>query len=184
MRALLRQIVMNMRAKSTQEPPYTSDGSGSEVASLPVKVVCALHIARDPHRTGIKRGMRVLELGCGVGDVTLRIAKLVGPSGLVVGVDESAERMDVAQKRATVAGQCYWTRFVTADLKTFIPNERFDAVVVHRTPPLECERALFSQLSNWVHPDGVIMIMTGKLAAATDDRSSKWSARPPSHQRS
>jgi 2-polyprenyl-3-methyl-5-hydroxy-6-metoxy-1,4-benzoquinol methylase len=162
------------QGKNHAGTPYTSDEPGSEVAPLPVKVVCALHITRDPRRTGIKRGMRVLELGCGVGDVTLRIAKLVGPSGLVVGVDESAELIDVAQKRATVTGQCYWTRFVTADLNTFMPNERYDAVVVHRTPPLECERALFLRLSNWVHPDGVIMVRTGKLAAATDDRSSKW----------
>jgi cyclopropane fatty-acyl-phospholipid synthase-like methyltransferase len=128
--------------------------------------------------------MRVLELGCGVGDVTLWIAKLVGPSGLVVGVDESAERIDVAQKRATVAGQCYWTRFVTADLNAFMPNERYDAVVVHRKPLLEYERALFLRLSNWVHPDDVIMVRTGKLAETTDDRSSKWSARPSNHRRS
>jgi SAM-dependent methyltransferase len=102
MRALLRQIVMNMRAKSTQEPPYTSDDSGSEVAPLPVKVVCAQHITRDPHRTGIKRGMRVLELGCGVGDVTLGIAKLVGPSGLVVGVDESELPADVTGRGSSL----------------------------------------------------------------------------------
>jgi ubiquinone/menaquinone biosynthesis C-methylase UbiE len=102
--------------------------------------------------------MRVLELGCGVGDVSLCIAKLVGPTGLVVGVDEAAAAIDVAQKRATVAGQCYWARFVTADLKTFIPNERYDVVVVRPAFLLQNERVTLLRLSACVRPDGVIMI--------------------------
>src|SRR5690606_8700394 len=32
-------------------------------------------------------GTRVLDIGCGYGDTTLRIAELVGPSGEAVGVD-------------------------------------------------------------------------------------------------
>jgi hypothetical protein len=31
------------------------------------------------------------------------------------------EAIDVAEKRATVAGNCYWTRFVAADPSTFVP---------------------------------------------------------------
>jgi ubiquinone/menaquinone biosynthesis C-methylase UbiE len=38
---------------------------------------------------GISRGMKVLELGSGVGDVSLLLAELVGPSGRVVGVELS-----------------------------------------------------------------------------------------------
>ena len=128
-------------------------------------------LTEDVHRSPIQRGMRVLELECGVGDVSLRIGKLVGPSGLVVGVDESAKDIDRAERRATVAGQCYWTRFVTADLKTFIPDERFDVVVVHRTLPLERDRATLLRLSTWLRPDGVIIILAGKPAGSTDHRS-------------
>jgi SAM-dependent methyltransferase len=128
MRELARGIAMKPKAGKAQQPsydPYSScgtDDSDGWVGPLPAKVVSVLDLTEDVHRSGIKRGMRVLELGCGVGDVSLRIAKLVGPTGLVVGVDESAERIDLAQKRATVAGQCYWTRFVSADLNTFIPQ--------------------------------------------------------------
>ena len=35
---------------------------------------------------GISSGMKVLELGSGIGDVSLVLADLVGPSGRVVGV--------------------------------------------------------------------------------------------------
>ena len=36
---------------------------------------------------GIRPGMRVLDLGCGAGDVALLAAGLAGPGGSVVGVD-------------------------------------------------------------------------------------------------
>src|ERR1700722_3576073 len=36
-------------------------------------------------------GMRVLDLGCGAGDVSMLAAELVGPSGSVVGIDRNAQ---------------------------------------------------------------------------------------------
>jgi len=36
---------------------------------------------------GVTRGVRVLDVGCGVGDVSFLVASLVGPEGSVVGVD-------------------------------------------------------------------------------------------------
>lgn len=55
-------------------------------------------------RAGIGPGMRLLDLGCGGGDVSLLAATLVGSSGAVVGVDRSAEAIEAATKRANVAG--------------------------------------------------------------------------------
>ena len=88
----------------------------------------------------------------------------------MVGVDESPEDIDTAERRATVAGQCYWTRFVTADLKTFIPDGRFDVVVVRLALVRQDERATFLRLSTWLRTDGLIII-TGNPAGTTDNRS-------------
>jgi SAM-dependent methyltransferase len=120
-------------------------------------------------RSGIKRGMRVLELECGTGGASLLIARLIGPSGLVVGVDRSAEAIDVAEKRATVSGYCYWTRFVTADPETFVSHERFDAVVVRLTLFRQGDRAAFLRLSACVRPDGVVVLVSGKPPAKRRD---------------
>src|SRR5262249_2540853 len=38
-------------------------------------------------RAGLAPGMQVLDAGCGVGDVSLLAADLVGPSGTVLGID-------------------------------------------------------------------------------------------------
>ena len=39
---------------------------------------------------GVARGQRVLDIGSGVGDVAMLVAKLVGPTGEVVGVERDA----------------------------------------------------------------------------------------------
>ena len=53
---------------------------------------------------GIRPGMRVLDLGCGVGDAAFVAADLVGPDGYVVGVDRSAEALARARIRAEQRG--------------------------------------------------------------------------------
>src|SRR5215469_7979008 len=48
---------------------------------------------------GLRRGMRVADLGCGVGMVTALLADLVGPTGSVVGIDSSAAQLAQARER-------------------------------------------------------------------------------------
>jgi len=45
---------------------------------------------RALHRAGLRPGMRVLDVGCGPGDVSFVAARLVGPGGNVLGVDAAA----------------------------------------------------------------------------------------------
>lgn len=49
-------------------------------------------------------GERVLDIGCGFGDTTQRIAALVGTDGEVVGVDASRQFIEVARREAEEAG--------------------------------------------------------------------------------
>jgi 2-polyprenyl-3-methyl-5-hydroxy-6-metoxy-1,4-benzoquinol methylase len=171
MRKLARRVAQKTKARKAHYDPYASSGIANArgwIGPPPVKVFSVLDLTEDVHRSGIQRGMRVLELGCGTGDISLWIAKLVGPAGLVIGVDESAEVIDEAKKRATVSGQCYWTRFVAADLNTFIPHERFDVVVVRSALLLRRERATLLRLSTCVYPDGFIII-TGNPGGNTEN---------------
>src|SRR5215470_11895135 len=48
---------------------------------------------------GLSSGMQVLDVGCGVGDVSLLVSELVGPEGSVVGVDLDAEALALAERR-------------------------------------------------------------------------------------
>src|SRR5688500_13725315 len=49
-------------------------------------------------------GSRVLDIGCGFGDTTQQIARMVGPTGLVVGVDAAARFIETGRKEAEAAG--------------------------------------------------------------------------------
>ena len=77
---------------------------------------------------GITRGMKVLDLGSGAGDVAMMLADLVGPQGRVVGIDVNGDILDTARRRAAAAG---WTNveFVTGDLEHLDVATDFDAVV-------------------------------------------------------
>src|SRR5690349_19384268 len=53
---------------------------------------------------GIKPGHTVLDLACGTGEPALSIAKIVGPSGKVVGVDIAPGMIAVAKERMAAQG--------------------------------------------------------------------------------
>jgi SAM-dependent methyltransferase len=72
-------------------------------------------------------GQRVLDVGCGFGDTTQRIAGLVGPSGDALGVDAAARFIEAAQSEAAEAGLSN-ARFQVADVQTGPFEERFDMV--------------------------------------------------------
>jgi len=75
---------------------------------------------------GIGRGMRVLDLGSGLGHVATALADLVGPSGQVVGIDNDSRMVAEATRRA--AGRRH-LRFERADVRTWSCGEPFDAVI-------------------------------------------------------
>jgi SAM-dependent methyltransferase len=54
-------------------------------------------------RTGINAGAQVLDVGCGFGLETLRLARLVAPDGLVAGCDLSPDFLAEARRRANAA---------------------------------------------------------------------------------
>ena len=79
-------------------------------------------------RAGITKGMRVLEIGSGAGDVALTIAELVGPTGQVIGVDVNASILDTARQRATDAGMRN-IEFIAGDARMLAFADKFDAIV-------------------------------------------------------
>jgi SAM-dependent methyltransferase len=64
---------------------------------------------------GIGPGMRVLDVGCGTGDMTMLAARLVGPSGSVTGIDRGQRPLATAARRAESA-RMPWVRFHHAAL--------------------------------------------------------------------
>jgi len=77
---------------------------------------------------GIGRGQRVLDLGSGVGDVSMAIARLVGPTGEVVGIERDRGSISKAEARVKAAG-FHNVSFEHADLNHLHGDTSFDAAV-------------------------------------------------------
>jgi ubiquinone/menaquinone biosynthesis C-methylase UbiE len=77
---------------------------------------------------GITRGMQVLDVGCGVGDVSFLVATVVGPEGSVVGVDLDAEAIKLAEERRIARGITN-VEFRQSDARLVDSVRLFDAAV-------------------------------------------------------
>lgn len=70
-------------------------------------------------------GDRVVDLGCGFGDTTQRLAELVGADGQALGVDVSEPFIDLARKEAEEAGAAN-VRFEVGDVQVTAFEQNFD----------------------------------------------------------
>lgn len=104
----------------------------------------------------IGHGQRILELGSGVGDVAMLAARLVGPSGQVVGVERDARAIARARVRVAEAGLRNVT-FTQSDVCELSGDKPFDAVVGRFILQfLPDPIATVRSLSQLVHRGGVI----------------------------
>lgn len=109
------------------------------------------------HQAGLAPGMRVLDVGCGAGDVSFLAAKFVGPQGRVIGVDKAPEAIGYAQQRAQAAGLDN-VHFIAADLAGFqLDGEPVDAligrlVLMYFPDPA----AVLRRLLAFVKPGGIV----------------------------
>jgi ubiquinone/menaquinone biosynthesis C-methylase UbiE len=105
---------------------------------------------------GIREGMRVLDVGSGVGDVAILLAGLVGQSGEIVGTDLARPAIDAAERRVRASSLANVT-FIHGDPATMIFNKPFDAVVGRYVLQfIPDPSAAIARLSSHLRPGGVM----------------------------
>jgi len=123
-------------------------------------------------RAGVQPGMRVADLGCGVGMMTRLLAELVGPGGEVIGVDFSPAQVEHA--RTSLANLAH-VKFVEASATdTKLERESFDVVysrflLIHLKEPHAALREMYDLLK----PEGIFVCEDGDLTSADSEPSSK-----------
>jgi SAM-dependent methyltransferase len=139
------------------DPVYLMDRGEHETRRLisvaDVLNPATLRLLRD---AGIAEGMRVLDVGTGAGDVALLAARLVGPTGRVVGLDQDPQILRTAFARAQAAG-LDTVSFVAGDCRTAAGAGRFDAIVGRLVLMYVAEPAgAVANLADQLTPGGVI----------------------------
>lgn len=108
---------------------------------------------------GVGAGMRVVDLGCGRGDVTQMLAELVGPEGEVVGVDRDGGVLAIARARAPRL------RFEEGDFTSVAALGPFDVAVGRRVLMYQPDPvAAVKHLSEAVRPGGILVFQEHQAA--------------------
>ena len=83
--------------------------------------------ARIRSQVAPKRGEHGLDIGCGPGLLACELARDVGPSGRVVGIDASADMVAMSAERARRSALAGRTEFAVGDaIELHLPAQNFD----------------------------------------------------------
>jgi ubiquinone/menaquinone biosynthesis C-methylase UbiE len=115
---------------------------------------------------GIGPGQRVLDVGSGVGDVAMLVARIVGSSGEVVGVERDANSIERAKARVRAAGLRN-VSFARANVDEFVSDQLFDAaagrfILMYLPDPVSVLRSV----SRLVRPGGAVAFQEPSFALA------------------
>jgi ubiquinone/menaquinone biosynthesis C-methylase UbiE len=113
---------------------------------------------------GIGSGQRVLELGSGVGDVAILVARIVGPSGEVVAIERDARTISRARARAAEAG-LHNIDFAQTDIAEYSTDFSFDAgvgryILQFLPDPVTTLRSV----AKHIRPGGIVAFQEGSWA--------------------
>lgn len=138
---------------------------------------------------GIAAGMRVLDVGCGRGDLTFMAARLVGESGRVLGIDRDERALDAARARKrdlaadpALGNMLGHVDFAAADVSA-PPSGPYDAVIGRRVLMYVPDRVrAMRALADALVPGGVAVFqeVDATLLATTSgahplhERTKRW----------
>jgi len=160
---------------------YVCGHSARELERLETQAAFFADISRRSlEAAGVARGMRVLDIGCGVGDLTFLVADLVGPAGDVLGVDRAPEATEIAEVRRR-ARSLEHVRFRIGELDALEGVDEVDALVgrfvlMHQADPARTLR----HVARFVRDGGVVAIVESHMAGSLAGHSHPLS---PSYDR-
>jgi len=114
-------------------------------------------LALTCERAELRDGLRILELGCGWGSLSLWMAEKF-PGARVTGVSNSATQKQFIDAEAARRGLRN-LKILTRDMNVFDTDETFDRVVsVEMFEHMKNYRALLAKIARWLTPGGKLFV--------------------------
>ncbi len=168
-----------MYEKNSSEETYALGRSSEETRRLQEQDQMLKPFTRRLfEQAGIGAGMKVLDVGSGAGDVALLLAEMVGPGGIVVGVEKNPAILDTARSKVTAAGWSNVT-FLAENVESIELDGEFDAIVGRLVLMyLRSPAGVLRRLVQHLRPGGIVAFQEPDFAPT---RALHVSAHPPCH---
>lgn len=158
--SLILALVLPLAAQTAQQDGFAFDAT------------------RLTKTAGVAAGQTVADIGAGLGELTLELARIVGPSGRVFSTEMSAERVAGLRKAAEGAGLKNVTALDAHATRTNLPDRCCDALVIrfvyhHFSDPSLMNASLFQSVKPGGHVAVIDFAPPGKEGATAANRGDK-----------
>jgi cyclopropane-fatty-acyl-phospholipid synthase len=146
-------------------------------------------LALSCERAGIADGMRVLDLGCGWGSMSLWICER-HPTARVLAISNSQAQREWIEAERDRRGYGERLEVRTADVSRLTLDERFDRVVsIEMFEHMRNWEELLRRIAGWLEPDGRLFVHVFSHRRLAYEFTSSWASerfftggRMPSHE--